>query len=155
MRGVLVAYTAVAVFLLALGLAGALTGACPGLTTWLDADTLPPDVGRPLGIAVAAAAATTMPWALVVLDYVVSGLNLGFGFWLGWSRPDQRVARMLALGMIGAATSFNAHAHGALLSSSVTYTAVLNDLHVGLHVVSGDGDEPYRVLARLGARLEA
>jgi signal transduction histidine kinase len=136
-RGLLVAYTAVAVFLLALGLAGALTRADPSISTRLAIRLLPREIGLSLGSAVAAAGASPMPWALVVLDYAVSALNLGFGFWLGWSRPDQRVARLLALGMVGAATSFNAHAHGALLSSSVTYTAALNDLHVGLHMISG------------------
>jgi signal transduction histidine kinase len=132
-----VPYAGVAVSLLALGAAGAIIRAAPGASSILDPRTLPADVSGPLGSAVLAAAANTMPWPLVLLDYLVSALNLGAGLWLGWRLAHQRVARLLALGMVGAATSFNAHAHGALLSSSVTYTATLNDLHVGLHVVSG------------------
>jgi signal transduction histidine kinase len=136
-RVLFVPYAGVAALLLALGGAGAIVRAAPGASSWFQAPALAGDIAGPLDSAVLAAAANTMPWPLILLDYVVSALNLGVGLWLGWRLSHQRVARLLGLGMIGAATSFNAHAHSALLSSSVTYTATLNDLHVGLHVVSG------------------
>jgi GAF domain-containing protein len=72
-----------------------------------------------------------------VLDYLVSALNLGFGLFLVRRLPGQRVAALLGLGMVGAATSFNAHAHSALLSSSLAYSTALNDLHLALHIASG------------------
>jgi signal transduction histidine kinase len=136
-RLLLLPYAGVATLLLALGGAGALVRAAPGAGSWFVPPALAGDIADPLGSAVLAAAANTMPWPLILVDYSMSGLNLGAGLWLGWRLSHQRGARLLGLGMIGAATSFNAHAHSALLSSSVTYTATLNDLHVGLHVVSG------------------
>jgi len=113
-------YAGVAALLLALGGAGAIVRAAPGAGLRFHPPALAGDIADPLGSAVLAAAASTMPWALILLDYSLSALNLGVGLWLGWRLSHQTVARLLSLGMIGAATSFNAHAHSALLSSSIT-----------------------------------
>jgi signal transduction histidine kinase len=130
-------YTIAALLLLVLGLGGALAAAVPSLHDQLDLMTVRGQALAPLASAMGSAALSTEPRPQIALDYLVSALNLCFGLFLISRLPGQRVATLLGLGMIGAATSFNAHAHSALLSSSLVYSAGLNELHLGLHVLSG------------------
>ena len=131
------AYTAAVFFLLVLGLAGALAEVVIPLRLQLEMLAQRGDALAPLASAMHSASETTTPAAQIVLDYAVSTLNLGFGLFLVRRLPGQLVARVLGLGMVGAATSFNAHAHSALLSSSLLYSVALNNLHLALHVLSG------------------
>jgi hypothetical protein len=47
----------------------------------------------------------------VLLDNLVSALNLGLGVFLAWRRPFDGVARLLGLAMVGTAAAFNLQAH--------------------------------------------
>ena len=41
------------------------------------------------------------PDLLWLLDYLLSGVNLGLGVFLVWRRPQDGVARLLGLAMVG------------------------------------------------------
>ena len=49
----------------------------------------------------------------IVLDYLISALNIGLGIFLIRLRPNDWAARLLALGMVGAAAVFNVQAQSA------------------------------------------
>jgi hypothetical protein len=89
------AYTAAAVGLLVLGLAGAVAEAVPPLR--LQVDTLAEQGGSLVSLvsAMASAALSAEPAPQIVLDYAVSVLNLGFGLFLVVRLPGQRVAQLL------------------------------------------------------------
>ena len=72
----------------------------------------------------------------IVLDYLLSAVNIGFGLFLA-ARCPHWVARLLAVGMVGTATAFNFHSHAFLL---VPETAVDNlpvRVHLAIHAISG------------------
>ena len=75
----------------------------------------------------------------VLLDYVLSGVNLGLGVFLVWRRPLDGVARLLGLAMVGTAAAFNLQAHTAFATVD-TVAAELHaivPIHWVLHAVSG------------------
>src|SRR5205823_12228307 len=75
----------------------------------------------------------------VLLDNLLSALNLGLGVFLVWRRPLDGVARLLGLAMVGTAAAFNLQAHTAF----ATVDRVAQELHAivpihwVLHAVSG------------------
>lgn len=66
-------------------------------------------------------------------EYAFSALNLVFGLLLVRLRPRDRVARLLAIGMIGTAGAFNLQAHSAFDVAP----AVVALTHDNFHIVAG------------------
>ncbi len=91
-----------------LGLVGALAEAVPPLHARLDLLADRGDLVAPLASAMDSAAESPEPPGQIAVDYLVSALNLGFGLFLVRRLPGQRVAALRGLGMVGAASSFNA-----------------------------------------------
>ena len=52
--------------------------------------------------------------AEIVVDYVLSVLNVAFGLFLVWKRPQDWVARLFAVGMVGVAMGFNYQTHSVI-----------------------------------------
>jgi hypothetical protein len=132
-------YTAAAVFLLVLGMGAALAaGSPPVADAFRDAAV---DGGRiePVWRTMLAAAPLSEPPTQVVVDYLLSALNLGLGVFLVWRRPRDRVARLLGLGMVGTAASFNLQVHTAFVVVDAAAPALhlIVPLHWMLHAVSG------------------
>src|SRR3984893_684423 len=106
-------YTATAAFLLLLGLASALAAASPAiLEVFQDAAVGGSRFAPMCRVIVQSAPLSEVP-GQVQLDYVLSGVNLGLGMFLVWRRPQDGVARLLGLAMVGTAASFNLQAHTA------------------------------------------
>jgi hypothetical protein len=107
-------YTAAAVFLLVLGIGAALAAVSPAIAEAFHEAAV--DGGRlePVWRTMVAAAPLSEPPIQVIVDYLLSALNLGLGVFLVWRRPRDRVARLLGLGMVGTAASFNLQAHTPL-----------------------------------------
>ena len=73
------------------------------------------------------------PPGQAALQYLFSVVNLVLGALLLWLRPRDRVARLLAVGMVGTAAVFNLQAHQDLdVLSALGYTP-----HTSLHLISG------------------
>jgi hypothetical protein len=132
-------YTAAAGFLLLLGagvgLAASVPAALPALQGAADTSSALEPVWR---LVVRTAPLSEAP-GQILLDYALSGLNLGLGVLLVWRRLLDRVARLLGLGMVGTAAAFNLQAH----TPFATVDAVAPELHAiipihwVLHAVSG------------------
>jgi hypothetical protein len=75
----------------------------------------------------------------ILLDYLLSGLNLGVGVLLVWRRPLDGVARLLGLGMVGTAAAFNLQAHTpfAIVDAVAPELHAIVPIHWVLHAVSG------------------
>jgi hypothetical protein len=80
----------------------------------------------------------------ILIDYLFSAINIVVGVYLVWRRPDDRVTRLLGVGMIGTAAAYNFHAHTVLiilafLGYSVPAPLLMAShvLHFGLHAISG------------------
>lgn len=95
------------------------------IVVWLVAGLLPalarvPAVGDalegggPIARRAAAAAATARPGWEVALDYAFSALTLGLGVFLIWRRPEDRVAKLFAAGMLGTGAAYNLQSHAAV-----------------------------------------
>jgi hypothetical protein len=132
-------YTTAAVFLLLLGLGSALAGlSTPILGAFQDAAWSSSPLAPVWQVVVQSAPLSEAP-GQVLLDYLLSGLNLTLGVFLIWRRPLDGVARLLGLAMVGTAAAFNFQAHTAF----ATVDAVAPQLHAiipihwVLHAVSG------------------
>ncbi len=83
------------------------------VTVARDAGTAPSPRLAELARGVAVAIHDVEHPAQVVIQYLFSVVNVGLGVLLMWLRPRDRVARLLAIGMIGTGAVFNLQAHAA------------------------------------------
>ncbi|MBM2809333.1 MAG: putative signal transduction histidine kinase [Chloroflexi bacterium] len=131
-------YTTATVLLVLLGLASGLAG--PGLPLHGAVDALAGNQGALqqafTGAQQASHAHISGDPLQLTFDYLLSALNLGFGVFLVWRRPDNWVARLLGLGMVGAATAFNFQSHVVLLTT-FTALAFITQVHFVIHAFSG------------------
>ncbi|MGH9275535.1 MAG: sensor histidine kinase [Acidimicrobiales bacterium] len=70
----------------------------------------------------------------VTLDYVFALVNLGLGLLVLSRRPQDRVAQLLAVGLIGTAVTFNVPSHAFL---NLVPSGAVHQFHDALHVWSG------------------
>jgi signal transduction histidine kinase len=128
-------YAAAVVLWLLLGLVPALGQRSPGiaghLVGWASGASWFAHIARRLVTASSATYAAKGPLGLF---YLFSLLNLGLGVFLVWRRPHDRVAQLLAIGMIGTAAAFNLPSHSFI---DAFHSRVVGDLHIAFHVVSG------------------
>lgn len=132
-------YTAVAMFLLALGLGAALAAVSPAVAEAFQDASVEGGRLEPVWRVMIAAAPLSEPPIQVGVDYLLSALNLGLGVFLVWRRPTDLVARLLGLGMVGTAASFNLQAHTpfVVVDSAAPALHLIVPLHWMLHAVSG------------------
>jgi hypothetical protein len=132
-------YTAAAVFLLLLGLGSALAAASPTILDAFQDGALSGSRFAPVWTIVVQTAPLSEAPGQVLLDYVLSGLNLGLGTFLVWRRPLDGVARLLGLAMVGTAAAFNLQAHTAFatVDSVAPELHAIVPIHWVLHAVSG------------------
>lgn len=130
-----VLYTAAVVFWLVIGLGPPLVRISPSLMqvfrTWGRGENWFSELSRRIVDASGGEYAHKGP---VALYYLFSVLNLALAFLLMRFRSADRVARLLALGMIGTAAAFNLPSHSF---TDVFGGEVVKFLHVGFHFVSG------------------
>lgn len=136
-------YTAAALGLLVLGLAAGLA-VSPEIGQTFQRWAQAGGVAGAIWETTARAARLSLPPPLIVLDYLLSLLNIGCGLFLIWRRPHDWVARLLAIAMIGTAMSFNYQTHSFLAiaagntqAGGVPAARPLNLLHFFFHAVSG------------------
>jgi hypothetical protein len=132
-------YTSTAVFLLLLGLGSALAAASPAILQAFQDAAMSGSRFASVWRIVVATAPLSEPPAQVLLDYLLSGLNLGLGVFLVWRRPLDGVARLLGLAMVGTAAAFNLQAHSAFatVDSVAPELHAIVPVHWVLHAVSG------------------
>src|SRR5437762_9665333 len=104
-------YTATAVCLLLLGLGSALAAASPAIMEAFQDAAQSGSHTAPVWTLIVQTAPLSEAPGQVLLDYLLSGLNLGLGIFLVWRRPLDGVARLLGLAMVGTAAAFNLQAH--------------------------------------------
>ena len=137
-------YTAVALFMLALGIGAALAvepAVHAKFLEWSQAG----GITGPLWKAMANAARLSEPIPQIVLDYVLSALYVGCALLLVWKKPNDWVARLLGLALVGTAMGYNYQSHsiiGIAAGTSVPRGAVpevryLNLFHWIFHTVGG------------------
>ena len=132
-------YTAAAASLLGLGAAAALAAIFPAVAAASGEAAASRTLLEPVWRLVLRTAPLSEAPGQVIIDYLLSGLNLALGVFLVWRRPLDGVARLLGLGMVGTAAAFNLQAHTAF----ATVDAVAPELHAiipihwVLHAVSG------------------
>lgn len=80
---------------------------------------------------------TTRSVLQVFLDYGFSVFNLTLGLLLMRMRPEDRAARLLALGLVGTAVAFNLRGHDTLQVLPASWLGQIDLWHVGIHVLSG------------------
>jgi len=128
-------YTAAVVFWLLIGLGPVLARVSPSvldlLRAWGRGTNWMSELARR---SVAASSGEYAGKGPAVLYYLFSILNLALALVLIRFRPMDRVARFLALGMIGTAAAFNLPSHSF---TNVFGGEVVKILHVGFHFVSG------------------
>ncbi|MBI5033782.1 MAG: hypothetical protein HZB51_24960 [Chloroflexi bacterium] len=132
-------YAAGSVFLLLLGLGSALATYLPrvldALQTW--GQTI--DVFGLFARGIAQGSRLSASPAQIVIDYVLSLINLSVGIFIVLRRPWDWVARLLGIGMVGTAMAFNFQAHSvvAIASSTIVPLRPIFVYHFILHAVSG------------------
>src|SRR5438128_8899332 len=132
-------YTAAAAFLLLLGLGSALAVASPAIfEVFQDAAGGGSRFAPMWRVIVQSAPLSEVP-GQVLLDYFLSGVNLGLGVFLVWRRPLDGMARLLGLAMVGTAASFNLQAHTAfaVVDTVAPELHAIVPIHWVLHAVSG------------------
>jgi len=132
-------YTATAAFLLLLGLGSALAALSPAiLEAFQDAAQSASPFASVWKVLVQSTPLSEAP-GQVLLDYLLSGLNLGLGVFLVWRRPLDGVARLLGLAMVGTAAAFNFQAHTAfaVVDMVAPQLHAIVPIHWVLHAVSG------------------
>lgn len=136
-------YTAAALGLLVLGLAAGFA-VSPEVGQTFERWAQGGGVAGAIWETTARAARLSSPPPVIVLDYLLSLLNIGCGLFLVWRRPHDWVARLLAIAMIGTAMGFNYQAHSFLAiaagntqAGGVPAARPLNILHFFFHAVSG------------------
>lgn len=72
----------------------------------------------------------------VVRDYFFSLLNLVFGIFIVWRRPNDWVARLLGLGMVGTAVAYNFYAHEAVFRLTAALPSA-SAVHLIFHGAAG------------------
>lgn len=128
-------YAAGAVFLLAQGLLAVTASMSGGVHEWLHVEAL--TTGRFARVAQRAAdgAHDVPPGSQVVLDHLLSLLNLAFAALLLWLRPRDWTARLMTVALVGAAGVFNLTAQASLEQAPLTSLEAL--AQAGAHVVAG------------------
>jgi hypothetical protein len=136
-------YTTIALLMLAMGIVAALAvdpGVRAVLLDWSKAG----GISGPLWLAMANAARLSEPVPQIVLDYALSVLYVGCALLLVWKRPNDWVARLLGLALIGTAMGYNYQSHsvigiaaGAVARGGVPEVRYLNIFHWLFHIVGG------------------
>jgi hypothetical protein len=132
-------YTTTACFLLLLGLASSVASiSVDALDAFQDGAQSGSSFG-PLWTLIVQSAPLAEAPGQVLLDYVLSGINLGLGVFLVWRRPRDGVARLLGLAMVGTAAAFNFQAHAAFATVDrfAPELHAIVPIHWVLHAVSG------------------
>jgi len=132
-------YTAAAAFLLLLGLGSALAAASPAIFEVLQDAAGGGSRFAPMWRVIVQSAPLSEAPGQVLLDYFLSGVNLGLGVFLVWHRPQDGVARLLGLAMVGTAAAFNLQAHTAFATVDTVAPELhaIVPIHWVLHAVSG------------------
>ena len=125
-------YTAGAILLLLAGLASAFASVSVPLRNLFDSLGQDESALAQVWRGIVRVAPLTEPTWQVALDYTLSLLNIAFGSFIVWRRPNDWVARLLGLGMVGTAMAYNFQAHGIL-----TVLRLFNVLHYFYHAISG------------------
>src|SRR6266571_5346592 len=132
-------YTAAAAFLLLLGLGSALAAASTTIFEVFQDAALSGSRFAPVWRIIVQAAPLAEAPGEVLLDNLLSALNLGLGVFLVWRRPLDGVARLLGLAMVGTAAAFNLQAHTAFATVDTVAPELhaIVPIHWVLHAVSG------------------
>jgi hypothetical protein len=132
-------YTATAVFLLLLGLGSAMAASSAAILEAFQDAAVSGSRFAPVWTVVVATVPLSEAPGQVLVDYVLSGLNLCLGVFLVWRRPLDGVARLLGLAMVGTAAAFNLQAHiaFAIVDSVAPELHAIVPIHWVLHAVSG------------------
>lgn len=126
-----------AVLWLVVGAAPALADAIPGVHEWLHAVGDGRGFIAELAGGIANTAHATRSSPQVVFDYLFSAVNLALAIVILRLRFYERAARLLALGMIGAAVAFNLQGHDALGAIPARVLGPVNVWHDSVHLVAG------------------
>ena len=131
-------YVIVAVGMLAMGLLPALIGASEpardAFLAWGAGQGLASELA--LGIVEPAHGHLDIGTGAVARDYLFSLLNLTIGVLLVWRRPRDWLARLLGVGMIGAAVAQNFYAHEVIFGLSAALPS-LGAVHIIFHGAVG------------------
>src|SRR5438105_12069728 len=132
-------YTAAALFLLLLGLGSALAASSPAIFEVFQDAAGGGSRFAPMWRVIVQSAPLSEAPGQVLLDYLLSGVNLGLGVFLVWRRPQDGVARLLGLAMVGTAAAFNLQAHTAFATVDTVAPELhaIVPIHWVLHAVSG------------------
>ncbi len=140
---VFVPYTALATLLLALGLGSALATLEP-LRERFVAWAAEGGAASLFFLAMARAARFVEPPPQIVVDFLLSVLNIGLALFLVWRRPVDVVARIFAFALVGTAMAYNYQTHGVVAiaaglpqAGGIPPLAPLNVAHFMFHAVSG------------------
>lgn len=129
-------YSAVAAFLLMLGLLSAMAAWFDPVRSAIEAGTGGSVFGT-LSRALLQASSLTLAPSQVAIDYALSLLNFALAFFLVLRRPDDKVVRLLGFAMVGTAASFNLQAHTVYDAfAPFQYFVVITFLHFVFHAVS-------------------
>jgi hypothetical protein len=128
-------YAAGAVVLLVQGLLAVAASTSGVVHEWLHVEALGSDWFARVAQRAADGAHDVPPGSQVVLDHLLSLLNLGFAALLLWLRPRNWTVRLLAVALVGAAGVFNLTAQATL--EQVPLTTVEAVAQGGAHVVAG------------------
>jgi len=126
-------YTAASLLLLLIGLGPALAKGMPAVQEAFEGWAQGRGPAASVWMGMAQASQFSESLGRVILDYLFSLLNVGFGIFIVWRRPRDWTARLLGVALVGTGNVFNFQAHGALL----TTWSYLTGLHLGFHAVSG------------------
>jgi hypothetical protein len=125
--------------LLSLGLGSAAANLSPTMRDAFEDAAQSASPLSPVWRLVVASAPLSETPGQVLLDYLLSALNLTLGIFLFWRRPMDIVARLLGLAMVGTAAAFNFQAHTAfaLVDAVAPQLHSIVPIHWVLHAVSG------------------
>jgi hypothetical protein len=137
------AYTAVAVFMLLLGI-GAALAVDPDVQKVLQSWAQAGGIFGPIWLTTARAARFSEPLGQMLIDYVISAINVGCAVFMVWKRPGDWVARLLAIAFVGNAMGYNYQSHsivgiaaGAPANGGVAAARYLALFHWVFHAVGG------------------
>ena len=136
-------YAAIAVFMLLLGI-GAALAVDPSVQKVLQSWAASGGIFGPIWLTTARAARFSEPLGQMVIDYVISAINVGCAVFLVWKRPDDWVARLFAIAFVGSAMGYNYQSHsivgiaaGAPAAGGVAAARYLALFHWVFHAVGG------------------
>jgi hypothetical protein len=137
------AYTVVAVGLLLLGLLAAFA-VDPDIRAMLQGWVSAGGVLAPTWETAIRAARFAETPPEIAIDYLLSAVNVAVGVFLVWRRPNEWVARLFGLGMVGVAMGFNFQAHaivaiaaGVPARGGLPASFWMQTAHFIYHAVSG------------------